>query len=90
MTPLVLPVPRCPSAPTLTVAFLGPISGLLTAAVKFYLAFSLMAPAKGAKKEKIFHPKSRKAAQVERAQLRKSKLSEAATKKTKHTTSIGE
>lgn len=49
-----------------------------------------MSPAKGAKKEKIFHPKSRKAGQVERAQLRKSKLSEAASKKIKHTTSVGE
>lgn len=47
-----------------------------------------MAPAKGAKKEKVFHPQSRKAAQVERAQLRKSKLSEAASKKVKHTTSL--
>ncbi|EJD07414.1 uncharacterized protein FOMMEDRAFT_164389 [Fomitiporia mediterranea MF3/22] len=45
-----------------------------------------MAPTKG-KKEKVFHPNSRKAAQVERAQLRKSKMSDAAVKKSKRASS---
>ncbi|KAL5513058.1 TMA16 [Sanghuangporus vaninii] len=39
------------------------------------------------KKEKIFHPQSRKAAQVERAQLRKSKIVEAQAKKVKRASS---
>ncbi|KLO08049.1 hypothetical protein SCHPADRAFT_917036 [Schizopora paradoxa] len=39
--------------------------------------------AKSATKEKIFHPKSRKAGQVERAQLRKAKLEGAAGKRAK-------
>jgi len=39
--------------------------------------------AKAATKEKVFHPKSRKAGQVERAQLRKAKLEGAAGKRSK-------
>jgi translation machinery-associated protein 16 len=35
------------------------------------------------KKEKIFHPQSRKAAQISRASLRKDKMSEAVAKRTK-------
>ncbi|KAH9975653.1 hypothetical protein BJV74DRAFT_177985 [Russula compacta] len=40
-------------------------------------------PSKGAKKEKIFHPESRKAEQLARKQLRKSKLAGQASKRTK-------
>jgi len=40
-------------------------------------------PQKNAKKEKIFHPESRKAGQLERKQLRKSKLAEQASKRAK-------
>lgn len=40
-------------------------------------------PPKGAKKEKIFHPESRKAGQLARKQLRKSKLAGQASKRTK-------
>lgn len=41
-------------------------------------------------KEKIFHPQSRKAGQLERAQLRKAKLDSAARKKTKKESAKGE
>ena len=41
-----------------------------------------MAAGKG-KKEKVFHPNSRKAAQVERSQLRKAKMEAAAEKRVK-------
>jgi len=40
-------------------------------------------PQKNAKKEKIFHPESRKAEQLGRKQLRKSKLGEQASKRAK-------
>jgi translation machinery-associated protein 16 len=40
-------------------------------------------PQKNAKKEKIFHPESRKAEQLARKQLRKSKLTEHASKRAK-------
>jgi hypothetical protein len=40
-------------------------------------------PQKSAKKEKIFHPESRKAEQLARKQLRKSKLAEQASNRTK-------
>jgi Translation machinery-associated protein 16 len=40
-------------------------------------------PQKNAKKEKIFHPESRKASQLARKQLRKSKLAEQASKRAK-------
>jgi translation machinery-associated protein 16 len=41
------------------------------------------AKAKQEKKEKLFHPQSRKASQLERTQLRKTKLATAASKKVK-------
>ena len=44
-----------------------------------------MAKEKKEKKEKAFHPQSRKAGQLERSLLRKSKLSDAASKKSKRT-----
>jgi hypothetical protein len=40
-------------------------------------------PQKNAKKEKIFHPESRKAEQLARKQLRKSKLVQQASKRAK-------
>ena len=40
-------------------------------------------PQKAAKKEKVFHPESRKAGQLARKQLRKSKLAGQASKRTK-------
>ena len=45
-----------------------------------------MAPGK-LKKEKIFHPQSRKAAQIERSQLRKAKITEVQAKKVKRAAS---
>jgi hypothetical protein len=56
------------------------------------ISADIMAPTKStkAKKEKVFHPQSRKAGQMERAQLRKSKLSEAAQKKSKQASSTSQ
>jgi translation machinery-associated protein 16 len=42
------------------------------------------------KKEKIFHPQSRKAGQLQRAQLRKSRLASSASKKTKKEAAKGD
>jgi translation machinery-associated protein 16 len=47
-----------------------------------------MAPSK-TKKEKVFHPESRKAGQLARAALRKSKITEAASNRAKKYTSQG-
>jgi len=41
------------------------------------------------KKEKVFHPDSRKAGQLNRLQLRKAKLAEAASKRTKKQSAQG-
>lgn len=46
--------------------------------------------AKKATKEKVFHPQSRKAGQLERAQLRKHKLADASNKRGKNLVSKGE
>ena len=51
-----------------------------------------MAPSKSAskeKKEKIFHPNSRKAGQLTRTQLRKNKLADQASKRSKKHASKG-
>lgn len=53
----------------------------------FEQRFDCNMTAKSAQKEKIFHPKSRKAGQVERAQLRKAKLEGAAGKRAKRSRS---
>ena len=45
---------------------------------------------KKATKEKVFHPQSRKAGQLERAQLRKHKLANASNKRGKNLVSKGE
>jgi len=44
---------------------------------------------KPAKREKIFHPESRKAGQLARVQLRKQKLVNAAAKRTRKNGSLG-
>ena len=46
-------------------------------------------PQKATKKEKLFHPESRKAGQLARKQLRKSKLAGQASKRTKLHSSKG-